>query len=246
MASMCYEEHPIAQFQYETETKVWEIAGEKLSLTTLRNVERSIDQVIEWLEARNLVSNELENLAPYFGVVWPSAVALAAYLNQPSVKPRLVGRRFLELGCGLAIPSLIVSKAGGFCTAVDNHPSVPYFLRANVAHNEPLTISFKSPDDALRDSRSSSHRYDWIVASDVLYDKSLVKIFVEMVCELGSKDAQCVVTDPGRAYLQDFVSEMHRAGWSSELAGWTVPAHSADDGKASDIYVLIFTRNNVG
>ena len=235
-------EHPIAQLQYATETRIWNIADEMLSLTTLQNVEKSIDQVIAWLESRGLAADEIENLAPYFGAVWPSAVALAAYLNQPTIKPWLTGRTSVELGCGLGIPSLIFSKAGGRCTLVDNHPSVPAFLRANVAQNEPVTLTFKSPQEALDDARTLGVRFDWVIASDVLYDKNLVGTFVDMISALAAPDARCVIADPGRAYIQDFVSAMNRAGWTDELVSWTVPACPPQFNKASDIFVMVFKR----
>jgi predicted nicotinamide N-methyase len=233
-------DHPIAHLQYATETRVWKIADEMLNLTTLQNVENSIDQVIQWLESRGIAADEIENLAPYFGTVWPSAVALAAYLNQPTIKPWLIGKRSVELGCGLGIPSLIFSKAGGSCTVVDNHPSVPVFLQKNVAQNEPATLTFKSPQQALDDAKTSGIQYEWVIASDVLYDKSLVETFVQMISALAAPDARCVITDPGRAYIQAFVAAMNRAGWIEELISWTVPAHPPQFNKACDIFVLVF------
>lgn len=237
-------DHPITQIQYATETRAWKIADEILNLTTLQNVEKSIDQVIAWLEDHGLEANEIENLAPYFGVVWPSALALAAYLSQPEIKPLLRGKSSVELGCGLGIPSLIFSKAGGDCTLVDNHPSVPVFLRTNVAQNEPVKLTFKPPEAALRDAAISKRTYDWVIASDVLYDKSLIGTFIQMISSLAGPNAQCVIADPGRAYIQEFVSSMNRAGWTDELVSWTVPPCSLQFEKGCDIFVLIFKRLN--
>lgn len=235
-------DHPIAQLSYATETRLWKIADETLNLTSLQNVEKSIDQVISWLETSGIDAAEIENLAPYFGAVWPSAIALSAYLGQSAIRSRLNAKTSVELGCGLGIPSLIFSKAGGQCTVVDNHPSVPSFLRTNVAQNEPVSLIFKTPEDALQDAKLSGQRYDWVIASDVLYDRNLVYTFVGMISALAAPDAHCVIADPGRAYIQDFVTAMKGAGWTEELVTWTVPACPPQFNKASDIFVLIFRR----
>jgi tRNA1(Val) A37 N6-methylase TrmN6 len=43
----------------------------------------------------------------------------------------LNGQRVLEVGCGLALASLIVHRRSGDVTASDCHPLVPEFLRVN-------------------------------------------------------------------------------------------------------------------
>lgn len=246
VASKELESHPLAQLRFETETRSWQIADETLQLTTLQNVEKSIDQVINWLESKGIEPQEIESLAPYFGVVWPSAIALSAYLTQSHIRRQFVGRSLLELGCGLGIPAIICSKAGARCTVVDNHPSVPSFLRRNVELNEPVALTFQSPEDALRNIKATSIRqYDWVIASDVLYDKNLVATFVEMISGFAAPEGRCVIADPGRAYIQDFVSAMNLAGWTDELVTWTVPGFSAQNPKSCDIFIVVFTRANV-
>jgi len=64
-----------------------------------------------------------------------------------------------------------------------------------------------------------------------------------MITNLASPTGCCVVTDPGRTHLQEFVSKMKSYGWLDELVSWTVPASVSPDGKSHDIYVLIFHRD---
>jgi predicted nicotinamide N-methyase len=233
--------HSISSLQYVTENKVVSIAGQKLNLTTLKNVEQSIDQVVDWLESQGFHLDEIENLAPYFGVIWPSAIALASYMGQSSLKERFRGRTCIELGCGLAVPSFVCAKLGLRCTVVDHHPSVPIFLEKNIEQNEPIDLTFINAEDIV--STNEMAGYDWVIASDVLYDKKLVTTFAQMITNLASPRGSCVIADPGRTHLQEFVSKMKSYGWRDELVSWTLPASTSPDGKSNDIYVLIFNRN---
>ena len=51
---------------------------------------------------------EEDEFLPYWAELWPSGVALAGYVATLD----LAGRRVLELGCGLALPSFAAALAG--------------------------------------------------------------------------------------------------------------------------------------
>lgn len=243
IASTGVEDHPLAELTYVTETAAWRVAGETLQLTTLKNVEASIDQVIDWLDMKGYAPDQIENLAPYFGVVWPASLALCAYLDQADIKRRIRGRSVVELGCGLGLPAMICSRAGGDCTVVDSHPSVPSFLRLNVSQNEPLNLIFESPEDLVAECKTKGKVFDWVIASDVLYDRSMATGFADVISVIASSDATCVVTDPGRAYVNEFVSAMRAQGWAYDFVVWSVPSGSSPKGKETDVFVMVFRRN---
>ena len=69
---------------------------------------------------------------PMFGMLWPSSSVLAARLALRPVNP---GERILEIGCGLALPSLVAHRRGADVTASDNHPLAESFLKENVQIN---------------------------------------------------------------------------------------------------------------
>src|SRR3954454_11839305 len=53
---------------------------------------------------------------PYWARPWPSGVGLAGALHDDPPKP---GTKVLELGCGLALPSVIAGRAGPDVLALD-------------------------------------------------------------------------------------------------------------------------------
>jgi predicted nicotinamide N-methyase len=230
------EHHPIASLDYELVTGLWSIGDRTFKLTTLSDVELSIDRVFEWLDTVGRQADEIEQLAPYFGVVWPAALALGGYLAQSEVQRRIHGKKVIELGCGLAIPSMLCSRYGAACTVVDSHPNVPAFLRRNLAQNEPCSLRFASQQDL----HGLNDQYDWILASDVLYEPGLTKVFAQMITDVAKPQSRCVVTDPGRVYCQEFVHEMNRLGWNDHLEPWSVP----HKGRTNDVFVMVFNRRD--
>src|SRR5665213_3876298 len=69
---------------------------------------------------------------PLFGLLWPSGAHLAARL---ALRPVLIGERILEIGCGLALASLVGHRRGADVTASDCHPLAADFLAENLRLN---------------------------------------------------------------------------------------------------------------
>ena len=61
---------------------------------------------------------------PLFGLLWPSGHELAGRL---AARPVAAGERILELGCGLALASLVAHRRGADVTASDCHPLASAF-----------------------------------------------------------------------------------------------------------------------
>ena len=71
-----------------------------------------------------------------FGVVWPSSRMLAATVSVLELE----GKRVLEIGCGIALSSIVLHQMGVDITASDYHPLAREFLDENVLSNELLPI----------------------------------------------------------------------------------------------------------
>ena len=69
---------------------------------------------------------------PLFGLLWPSGKQLASRMALHRLQPR---QRILEIGCGLALASLVGHRRGADVTASDCHPLTARFLAANLRLN---------------------------------------------------------------------------------------------------------------
>ena len=77
---------------------------------------------------------EHEEFLPYWAELWPSAVALARVVAGRRVR----GASVLELGCGLALPSIAAALGGARVLATDWSPEALVFAHRNAARNGAL------------------------------------------------------------------------------------------------------------
>ena len=95
------------------------------------------------------------SLWPLFGVIWPSSLVLAHHILDYQTE----GKRILEIGCGMALSSLLLNKQNADITATDYHPEVELFLKRNAILNEGNVIPFErtswtDEEDKLGDRKS--------------------------------------------------------------------------------------------
>lgn len=228
--------HPITQLAYKAVRKSFQFGRVTLEIEHLADVEVAIDSVFAWLKAQNLGDDEIEHLAPYFGAIWPSAVALAEWIAREGERSRLQGKRVLEIGCGLAVPSLVAVHYGASAVLSDSHPDVPRFLTTNIKLNGDPQIDYIVAD--CDGEMGSTESFDYIIGSDILYEQQHVAIFSAILDRYADRQTKIVIADPGRAYIQKFVNSMNQLKWGENLAPWTV-RHC---GRDQDIYMLTFER----
>jgi len=82
---------------------------------------------------------------PLFGLVWPSAQKMADLMQTWP----LHNLRILEIGCGLALASLVIHRRLGNITASDCHPYTQRFLSANLLLNALPMMRSNSPSSGL-------------------------------------------------------------------------------------------------
>lgn len=209
----------------------------ELRLTTLRDLNSTIDLMFEELEKIGK-PELLEKLCPYFGVVWPSARALALEVLRASPC------RVLEVGCGLALPSLVATRLGFEATASDFHPQVERFLSLNREPNGASGLRYEEWDwqnQPEPDGRIGP-KHDWVIGSDLLYDRELPVPLARAMAGAVAPGGRITLTDPARPYLQSFCDEMtRRHGFSMETRIVPVPHPKPEDpGFMQEIFVLDF------
>ena len=160
---------------------------------------------------------------PLFGLVWPSALVLAAHVAEMPLGARGV----LEVGCGLALASLVVHRRGGTVTASDVHPLAEAFLIENLRLNALAPLSYRHGDWAAANPLLG--RFDLIVGSDVLYERGQPELLCAFIERHAEPTVEVVIVDPDRGNRAVFDRGMLGLGFARQerrirtLPGSTVP-----------------------
>lgn len=151
-------------------------------------------------------------MCPYFGMVWPAGKVLAHHLaawDEPTLTDRFSGR-VLELGCGLALPSLVLTARGIRVESTDQHPDVPAFLTRNRELNGLPGPTFRTLDWT---QELGEETWTGVIASDVLYDKTQPDTLVRFLKKHIAANGWALIADPDRNYLESFISLADGAGF---------------------------------
>ncbi len=188
-----------------------------------------LDQLLEKAAAEN--PQGVDSI-PYYSILWPSAIALAEHLN--ANRSLLKGRRVIELGCGLGLPSILSARLGAAVTATDFHPGNHEWLRHNAALNQAdvdyLQLdwnSFVAAAPALPLPPAPL-----IIGSDLVYERIHIAALVCAISALCQPGGSAIIADPGRDNLPLFAAAMEKAGWCYTL-------HPRDE-----IYIMHFQRKS--
>src|SRR5215211_884562 len=167
------------------------LAGHRLALLAPRDTEA-------------LLSEEAfaeEEFLPYWAELWPSAEALARVLSR---RP-LTGRRVIELGCGLGLPSIAAALSGGRVLATDVAPEVAVFR-------------WDAPPEPL------GRPWPLVLASDVLYEDRNVPALLSLLPRLTAPNGEVWLADPGRGPAERFLAGAAEA-WRLDAIPHDGPAH---------------------
>jgi predicted nicotinamide N-methyase len=146
-------------------------------------------------------------LAPYWSVLWRSGVALARELEGAP----LDGLRVVELGCGIAVPSIAAARAGAEVLATDSDPEALELVAQNAQANgvqvATAVVDWAQPEDLVRRAP-----FDLVLAADVLYERAAVAQLLSLLPRLAP---EAWLADPGRTVADAFLAEAHRR-WGVE------------------------------
>ena len=147
-------------------------------------------------------------IAPYWSVLWRSGAALAREVDGMA----LHGVRVVELGCGLALPSLAAARAGADVLATDACEEALALAERNARLNdvsvETATVDWADPGALL-----ARAPFDVVLAADVLYESANVDRLVSLLPRLAP---QAWLADPGRPAAAAFLELAGERGWIVE------------------------------
>ena len=152
-------------------------------------------------------------LVPYWSVLWRSGVALAREAGEETLR----GQRVVELGCGLALPSIVAARAGATVLATDSDPEAVELVTRNAELNgvelEAAVVDWTSAP--ATDELADRGPFDLVLAADVLYERPTVARMLELLPRLARA---AWIADPSRPTAAVFLDEARRRGWTIDSA----------------------------
>ncbi len=168
----------------------------------------------------------------YFGVVWPASHVLA---NTVSLI-ELDGLKILEIGCGLALTSIVLSKMGANITASDYHPLAQSFLDANTIKNKLLPIKFQIANWETENPLLGE--FDLIIGSDVLYEPDHAAYVSNFIDVHSSKKVEVIIVEPNRGHRSAFTRNMLALGYQHHFERFDITGSENSDCKGRILYFL--------
>lgn len=176
------------------------VGGLRLTVARPRSAEDLIDEEAYAVDER----------LPYWAELWPSAHVLAADLAARDLR----GRRVVELGCGVGLPSVVAALGGADVLATDWYGEALRFAAWNAAAAgaavATLLVDWSTPPPALL-SRPPS---DLVVGADVLYEERNGPALAALAPRILAPGGELVVADPRRPHADLLLDALAAEGWS--------------------------------
>jgi len=159
------------------------LCDRELSLLRPRDAEALLDEE----------AFEHEEFLPYWAEPWPSGLVLARAVCAGG----LGGARVVELGCGLALPSLAAALAGADVLATDWSPDAVALLTRNAERNG-VALATAPCDWTDPGPLLAGAPWDLVLAADVLYERRNVAALLALLPRLVDADGEVLLAEPGR------------------------------------------------
>lgn len=170
---------------------------------------------------------------PIFGVIWPSSLVLAHFISDYNTQ----SKRILEVGCGMALSSLLLNKQHADITATDYHPEANKFLKRNALLNQDSAIAFEQVNWA--DTGDKLGLFDLIIGSDLLYEDNHIELLANFIEAHANQTCEVIIVDPGRGRKNKLSTRMKAFGFSSSQQ---IPTHTKYLDHEFKGYILKFER----
>ena len=154
---------------------------------------------------------------PLFGLLWPSGAQLAARMARRTL---CQGERILEIGCGLALASLVTHRRGSDVTASDCHPLTSAFLLENLRLNDLPPLKYRhghwgAPEAHVGDPARAcvTGLFDLIIGSDLLYERDAHADLAGFIGQHAAAESEVWIVDPDRGNRPAFHRQMAEQGF---------------------------------
>jgi predicted nicotinamide N-methyase len=148
-----------------------------------------------------------DGIAPYGFELWPGAVMLSEWIARGNAGPP---SEALEIGCGLALLSIVATRHGWKMSATDNDEHALQFAAINAQLNN-VRLHHLGPLDW--NHPPADQKFPFIVGSDVLYDADNFNPILRCVDTLLAPDGTTLFADPFRGVADRFPGMAEAAGF---------------------------------
>jgi predicted nicotinamide N-methyase len=155
---------------------------------------------------------------PFWARPWPSGTALASAL---AGDPPPAAARVLELGCGLAAPSIVAARAGANVLATDGATDAVAYAAHSFALNQTTGEVAHAAWADHGDELAERGPFDLVLGADVLYTPLNADELVRLLPRLLAPWGEVRLADPGRANARRFLA--------AARASFAVRKHEAGD-----------------
>ncbi len=164
---------------------------------------------------------DLDERLPYWAELWPSSVALARHVFE---EEHLVGKRVVELGCGVGLPSMIALARGAGITATDHYEAALDFARYNALVNLGRELRTRILDWHTPRAQGLGY-FDLVLVADVLYERRNVAALTALIPTLLTPGGEVLLADPGRKHAPVFLEGMQDKGFGFSTEERLVPSN---------------------
>jgi predicted nicotinamide N-methyase len=166
--------------------------------------------------------------APYWAELWPSARALATHLATLD----LHGVRAVELGCGLALPSVAAALRGAEVLAVDRDADAVRIAEANGERAGGGVRGLVADLSDATGELAAAGPFDLVLAADVLYESVLADALATLIPSLAAAGGRALIAFPWPGQADGLARSLESRGMTVTLAELAVPglAHARSVG----------------
>jgi predicted nicotinamide N-methyase len=190
--------------------------------------------------------------------IWAASLVMARWMASKAILGRFDGKNVLELGAGCGVPGLALAQYSdaSLVYITDYNPVTMDNLKYNIDINANRPCTQSRAGDWLERVKAASidwsdestwpkEKMDYIIGSDLIYQKSIVPLLKKVVNGLMKDDGRFLYTCPsdGRDGLVEFISSMKKEGFrciSEEIAPPLYTSNPLSDGDDDDVILHFY------
>ena len=178
------------QKEYETDTVDVVVNGRKYYILLPKNIFDFINP------------NDALREFPLWAKIWQASWVLAGYLAE---MPKVAEKKFLEIGAGLGLVSIVAASCGHRITMTELNPDALQFARANAHLNGYPDLNIMKLDWNRPQLRE---KFDYIVASEISYREEDLLPLLHLFKNSLKSDGEVILAGEMRRMSRDFYKKL--------------------------------------